>query len=341
MIDTQIDDISIIIDSSLPVDSPGLAELAMAALRGEIDLSISGIFDFILTGLFTEVASLFYLLRHMLIIAILSAFFRAMTVGFKNSGISKLGFYICYVMVIALLFRTFALALGIMTGMAAGITNLLIGSTPVIIGLVASGGYVASATAFAPILLFASTFFTFFMQNLMVPVLVFAATVSLVSFLSSETGLSKLSTLMQKGIGFALKAIALIFTAVLGFQRIATPILNNMAIRGTRTAVAAVPIVGQALTGAIDTAIYYGQALRGAVSAALLVAAMGIVIVPLIQLAAFVAVYKITAALIAPICDERIVEAIDAAGSYTALALGACLMIGFLFVFIVLTTLSL
>lgn len=337
----EIDDISIIIDSSLPVDSPGLAEMAMAALRGEIDLSVSGIFDFILTGLFTEVASLFYLMRHMLIIAILSAFFKAMTSGFKNSGISKLGFYICYVMVIALLFRTFAIALGIMTGLAAGITNLLIGSTPVIIGLVASGGYVASATAFAPILLFASAFFTFFMQNLMVPVLIFAATVSLVSYLSEKTGLDKFSILMQKGISFSLKSIALVFTAVLGFQRIATPILNNVAIRGTRTAVAAVPVVGQALSGAIDTAIYYGQALRGAVSAALLVAAVGIVIVPLIQLAAFVAVYKITAALIAPICDERIVEAIDTTGSYAALALGACVMIAFLFIFIVLATLSL
>jgi len=341
MLDTQIDDISITINSSLPVDSPGLAELVMAALRGEIDLSIAGIFDFILTGLFTEVASLFYLLRHMLIIAILSAFFRAMTVGFKNSGISKLGFYICYIMVIALLFRTFTIALGIMADMAAGITNLLIGSTPVIIGLVASGGYVASATAFAPILLFASAFFTFFMQNLIVPVLIFAATVSLVSYLSEKSGLDKFSVLMQKGISFGLKSIALVFTAVLGFQRIATPIFNNIAIRGTRTAVAAVPVVGQALAGAIDTAIYYGQALRGAVSAALLVAAVGIVIVPLIQLAAFVAVYKITAALIAPICDERIVEAIDTTGNYTALALGVCVMVAFLFIFIVLATLSL
>jgi len=341
IIDTQIEEISLIIDSSLPVDSTSLSELALAALRGEIDLSMSSVFDFILTGLFVEVASLFYLLRHLLIIAILSAFFKAMTSGFKNSGIAKLGFYICYVLVITLLFRTFAVALGIMTAMTATITNLLIGSTPVIIGLVASGGYVASATAFAPILLFASAFFTFFMENLMVPVFIFAATVSLVSYLSETPGLDKLSKLMQKGIGFGLKSIAIIFSAVLGFQRLATPIFNNIAIRGTRTAVASVPVVGQVLTGAIDTAIYYGQAMRGAVSAALLVAAVGITIVPIIQLAAFVAAYKITAALIAPICDERIAEAIDTTGSYAALALGACVLIAFLFVFIVLATLSL
>jgi len=52
-------------------------------------------------------------------------------------------------------------------------------------------------------------------------------------------------------------------------------------------------------------------------------------------------VYKLTAALVAPICDERIVEAIDTTGNYAALALGVCVLAAFLFIFIVLATLSL
>ena len=336
----SLDEISHILDASLP-GAQNLTDLALSALRGEIDLSMGVVFNFIIQGLFAETAALLYLLRHMLIIAILSAFFKAMTSSFKNSGISQLGFYICYVMVVTMLFRTFAVALGIMTDMVGGITNLLMGSTPIIIGLVASGGYVASAGAFAPILLFASAFFTFFIDVLIVPVLIFAATVSLVSYLSEKEGLDKLSELMQKAISFGLKSIALVFMAVLGFQRIATPILNDVAIRGTRTLVSAVPVVGQVLSGAIDTAIHYGQALRGAVSASLLVAAVGISIVPILQILAFVAAYKLTAALLAPICDERIVEAIDTAGNYAALVLGVCVMVAFLFIFIVLTTLSL
>jgi len=327
------------IESSLA--EMGLAEAALAALNGEIDLSIGNIFNFIVSGLFAELNSLFYLLRHMLIIAILSAFFKAMTSSFKNSSISKLGFYICYVMVIMLLFRTFSVALGIMTSMVGGITDLLMGSTPIIIMLVASGGYVASATAFAPVLIFASSFLTFFIQRLMSPILIFCATVSLVSYLSEKEGLDKLSKIMQKGIGYGLKSIALVFVAVLGFQRLATPLLNTLAMRGTRAAVGAVPVVGQALSGAIDTAIYYGQATRGAVSAALLLGAVGISIVPILQMAAFVVVYKLTAALIAPICDERIVDAIDTTGGYAALALGVCVLVAFLFVFIVLATLTL
>ncbi|MCL2376042.1 MAG: stage III sporulation protein AE [Defluviitaleaceae bacterium] len=335
-----LNEIDLIISHSFPGEAVTLTEIALAALRGELDLSMGNIFNWILTGLFTEVSSLFYLLRHMLIIAVLSAFFKAMTASFQNSGISKLGFYICYVLIMVLLFQTFSVALHIMTDMVGNIITLLMGSTPIIIGLVASGGYVASAGAFAPILLFAATFLTVFIDRLMVPILIFAATVSLVSYLSEKETLDKLSEIMQKGISFGLKSIAVIFVAVLSFQRIATPIINSIAIRGTRTAVSAVPVVGQALSGAIDTALYYSTALRGAVSSALLVAVVGISIVPIIQIAAFVAVYKLSAALLAPICDERIIEAIDVMGGYAALVLGVCVLAAFLFIFIVLITLA-
>ncbi|MCL2620794.1 MAG: stage III sporulation protein AE [Defluviitaleaceae bacterium] len=322
-----------------PVDD--LGDLAMQALRGEIDLSMGGIFSWLLSALFAEVHTLFYILRHMLIIAILSAFFKAMTGSFKNSGISKLGFYICYIVIIGLLFRTFLLALGIMTDMVGNIVFLLTGSTPVIIGLVAGGGYIASATAFAPILIFASSFLTIFLDSIMVPLLIFASAITLVNFLSERETLDNLSEQMHKGISFGLKAVAVVFMAVLGFQRVATPILNTVAIRGTRTAVGAVPAVGGVLTGAIDTAIVYSQALRGAVSTALLIAAVSSSIVPILQIVAFILVYKVTAILISPICDERIVDAIDAVGNYTALILGVCILAAFLFIFIVLATLSL
>jgi stage III sporulation protein AE len=322
-------------------ETDNLGELALSALRGEIDLSMGMVFSWLLQALFAEVGTLFYILRHMLIIAILSAFFKAMTASFKNKGVAKLGFYICYIVIIGLLFRTFLLALGIMTDMVNNIVFLLTGSTPVIIGLVASGGYVASATAFAPVLIFAASFLTIFLDVIMVPLLIFAAALTMVNFLSDKETLDNLSETMHKGISFGLKAVAMVFVAVLGFQRVATPILNSLAIRGARTAVGAVPAVGGVLTGAIDTAIVYAQAMRGAVSSALLLAAAAVSIVPILQIVAFIVVYKVTAILISPICDERIVDAIDATGDYTALILGVCALAAFLFVFIVMATLSL
>ena len=329
------------IGSGIVRQTENLADLALASVRGEVDLSLGGVFSFVLSSLFAEVGTLFYILRHMLIIAVLSAFFKAMTASFKNAGVAKLGFYICYVVIIGLLFRTFLVALGIMTDLVSNIIFLLTGSTPVIVTLVATGGHVASASAFAPILIFAASFLTIFIDVIIVPLLIFASALTMVNYMSDKETLDKLPEIMHKGISWGLKSIAFIFVAVLGFQRIATPVLNNIALRGTRSAVGAVPAVGGVLTGAIDTAVVYSQAVRGAVSSALLLATAAISIVPILQIVAFVVVYKVTAVLISPICDERIVDAIDATGNYTALILGVCALAAGLFVFIVLATLSL
>ena len=323
------------------VNQLGLGELVFEALGGNIDLSVGAIFDWIISNFFSEIGSVLIFMRQMIIIAILSAIFKAMSSSFANNGISKLGTYVCYILIIATLFQTFTIVLSVMTSMISGIANLLMGSTPIIVTLLASGGFAVSAGAFSGVLIFASTFFTFLAERLMVPLLISAASISLVGYLAEKESLDKLSKLMQKGISFALKSIALVFVSVLTFQRLATPVANNIAIRGTRTVVAAVPVVGQALSSAIDTALYYGQAVRGVVSASLLLSALAICIVPIIQIAAFVFTYKLTAALITPICDERVAEAIDTTGNYAALALGVCVLVGFLFVFIVLLTLSL
>jgi stage III sporulation protein AE len=100
-------------------------------------------------------------------------------------------------------------------------------------------------------------------------------------------------------------------------------------------------VVGGALSGAIETAIYYSSAARGAVLAGLLVVIAIMAIGPIVQVLAFVIVYKLTAALVQPICDERITDAIDVTGDYAGLVLGACFMAAALFVFIALATLTL
>ena len=322
------------------VERTSLREIAMAALLGELDLSLNNIFSWLLQSIFAETASLLYLLRHMLIIAILSAFFKAMSTSFANSGIAELGFYISCVLVISLIFSSFMLAIGIMQSMVGNIVLLLQGATPIIITLLATGGFVASASAFAPTIIFAASFLTIFIERLLAPIIIFATTIHLLSFLLGKDKLEALSDFMKKTIKFCLKSVSMVFIAILSIQRLSTPLLNNLTMRSARFLVGSVPVVGSALTGAIETAIYYASAVRGAVAVALLISAVGLVIGPILQLVAFVAVYKLVAALIQPICDERIVKAMSAVGDYASLILGVCVMAGSLFIFIVLATLT-
>lgn len=329
-----------IIDRSFTPEGLGLGELTMQALRGELDLSLGNIFSWILSAIFYETTILLHIIRYLLVVAILSALFKAMTSSFKTSGVAELGFYISCVLIIGLLFSSFSLALGIMNAMVSSVVMLLTGSTPFIIAAVAGSGYVASASAFAPTIIFAASGLTVFIERFLAPIIVVSAALHLISFLLGKDKLEALSDFLKDSIKFGLKSSAGVFIFVLSMQRLASPILNNLAIRSARFTVGAVPVVGGALQGAIDAAIYYGAAARGALAVGLIIAAVLVSIVPIIQLLAFVIVYRLSAALIQPLCDERIVKAMAAAAKYAQLMLGLSVLVAFLFIFIVLATLT-
>ncbi|MCL2171224.1 MAG: stage III sporulation protein AE [Defluviitaleaceae bacterium] len=318
-----------------------LTDVAIGVLRGDLDLSAGGLLNLVLAALFREVADLLYLMRIMLVVAVLSGFFRALSSSFTSTRAAHVGFMVNFVLVISLLFSSFSVAVGIMRNMTQNITSLLAAATPVIITVLAGSGYVAPAAAFAPVIIFITGFLTMFVDWILTPIIIMAAILHLISYLADKDTFEPLTDSVKKGIVFSLKSVSLIFTAVIGIQRVASPIVNNLAIRGTRTVVGAVPVVGGALSGAIDTAMVYGSAIRGAVSVALLIGALGMALGPIISIAAFMLVYKITAALISPISDERITKAVSTAGDYAGILLAVCAMVGFMFVLIVMAVLTL
>ena len=85
---------------------------------------------------------------------------------------------------------------------------------------------------------------------------------------------------------------------------------------------------------------YWGGAVRSGV---LIVVIIGVVMycaVPVLKIAAFILIYKLTAALIQPICDARIVKAIDGAGNIAAVALSATVLVSVMFIFTAMILLS-
>lgn len=133
---------------------------------------------------------------------------------------------------------------------------------------------------------------------------------------------------------------AIIFISILSLQRITTPILNNAITKSAKVAVNFVPVVGQALTGAVDAVLYWSGAVRGGVMAAVIILIIIMCGAPILKIIAFIFVYKMTAGIVQPICDERIVKAIDSAGTFAALILGVCVVISVMFIFMIMIVLS-
>jgi len=317
-----------------------LSELAIDAITGELDLSPRAITDTMFSLFFTEVRALLMMMRHLIFIAILSAFFTAFTSSFKSAGVSEVGFYVNYLAIIALLLSSFAIGIGLMIGMAEIMSDLMIAAMPLIASLAVMSGSATAGYVFSPAIIFFSGFLVNAMRYVVIPLIVSAAVMQILSYLSKKEMLEKLSVLIRNIVSWGLRISAGLFITILALHRFSTAPLNSAIVRSSRFMLNLIPVVGTSLSSAADAVMYWSGAVRGGVMTAIIIIIILMCAIPVIQLAAFTLVYKLTAGLIQPICDERIVKAVDTAGSYSALMLGVCVLLSTTFVFAVIIVLS-
>ena len=331
---------SIIQRSSESVRNIRLGDLAFDAITGELDLSPRAITDTLFSLFFAEVRALVVTMRHLILIAILSAFFTAFTSSFKSAGVSEVGFYVNYLAIIALLLSSFAVGIGLMIGMAEIMSDLMIAALPLIASLAVMSGSVTAGYVFNPAIIFFTGFLVNTMRYVVIPLIVSAAVMQILSYLSKKEMLEKLSILIRNVVSWGLRISAGLFITILALHRFSTAPLNSALVRSSRFMLNLIPVVGTSLSGAADAVMYWSGAVRGGVLTAIIIVIILMCAIPLIQLAAFTLIYKLTAGLIQPICDERIVKAVDTAGSYTALMLGVCVLLSTTFIFAVIIVLS-
>ena len=320
-----------VIGHSDPAFSVNMTSIFQNALTGELDLSPGGITDGFLRLFFSEVYRNIALLRNLLVIGIVSAILHSVTSSFQSSSIGEIGFYVSYLAMVTLLFSSFRIAAAVFNGLMLTITAFIEAGIPLFISLVIMSGNFAGGTVFNALLMFAVGFVGRFISWAVAPAIMAAAAINMINFIDERDILTNLSELIKGIISWTLKVLALGMVSVITIQRISTPLVNNLFMRGLRTTVNTVPVVGGILTGALENVMYLAGAVRGGVLIAVIIALVSICLMPMLKLTALLLTYKLAAALIQPICDDRIVECIEAASDYTALLISAAAIVCFMF----------
>ena len=315
--------------------------VAMNIIKGELDLSFGGIIRSLISPLFYELGTFSSLLREMVIIAILSALLSAISINLRGKNLTDMGFYAVYIIIVTMLLDSFLQCVSIMRAFAGNLARLVEASVPLMASLLLVSGNPASAAVFNPLAMVAAGIVQFVLRDIISPVLIFAIILEIVNNLSSRQMLSRLSELFKKGVKIGLMTLTGLFMGILTLHRISVPIVDNAAIRTARYATGSIPVVGQALSGAVDVVVLWSGTVKNSVLAAVIVVIILMCLPVIIKIAAFTIVYKFTAAVIEPICDKRISSAINTAGSLASLVLAACALSAASFVFMVMIMISL
>ncbi|EOC99764.1 stage III sporulation protein AE [Caldisalinibacter kiritimatiensis] len=284
----------------------------VSLLKGEQVLSNEEILKVIFRLVCSEIVTNAGLIAKLIILAIICAILTNIQSAFENNTVGELSYYVCYLILIAIVIKSFALGLEIGRSVIDDMVVFMQALLPVLITLLLAVGGITSSALFHPLILGALNVISTMMKDIILPLILISAVIGIISKLSDKVQISRLAGLIRQGVVSIIGISLTIFLGVISIQGTATAKVDGVTIRTAKFAVDTfIPIVGGFLSDAMDTVVGCSMLLKNAIGIIGLIVLFIICAVPLIKIISLVIIYKITAVVIEPISDRRIVDSLS------------------------------
>lgn len=311
-----------------------LKEYITKTVKGELDFDLRDIINNLVKSLFKELYNHLDIMRNIIFIACICALAKNLSSSFESKAVGELSFYACYIVMIILLIQSFKLAVDLVSGTISDVSNLLTIFLPVLTALLISAGNYMTLSAFHPIVILVSEIMINIIKNFALPIIFCTAMLDIINFISSKPLLDNMTELIKKCISWSLKGICILFTATLALNKLTAPMIEGVLNKTAKVAVGAIPVVGEIMVGTVDTVANFTSLMKNGTAIAVIIFMLLLCTFPVLKLVSLILIYKITAAIIQPISDSRIIKCIENISTSCQLLLGAlvCVMIMFAFV---------
>lgn len=306
-------------------------ETVMKIIRGDTKLSVDLIVRLLKEQLFFEFRSGKEGLVRILLLAVMAAIFTNFSGVLKNEQIGGIGFYVLYMLLIAVAFQSFQTVLDAAT---LGIERLLIfmrALGPVYFLSVAVTSGSSTSLVFYNLVLLLIYVVESLVLHFLLPLLHIYMVVKVLNFLSTEAYLTKLAELIEWCIVWISKTLLAAVISLNLIQGLIHPAVDSLKRGFLTKGVEALPGIGDAFGGVTEVFLGTAVLMKNGIGAAGAIFCIVICAVPVLQIFAMTLLYKLVAALVQPISDSRIVGCISAVGDSGRLLLKLVFMTGLLF----------
>jgi len=253
---------------------------------------------------------------HIVILTIISGLLSNLQSAFGRAGVAEVAFFSCYVFLTAVLIKSFSYAMSIGGDVIDSMVIFMQSMLPTLMTLLVSTGNITSASIFEPAVLFSVQMIAGIIKSFLIPLLLCATSLSIISNISEKFHISRLVNFMKQIGKWSLGIILTGFIGVITVQGLAASVIDGVGAKTVKFAVGNfVPVVGGILSDAVDAVISCSLILKNAVGIAGLIVIILICKIPIIKIAALIAIYRLTAAIVEPVSDERIVKCISDLGN--------------------------
>lgn len=259
----------------------------------------------------------------------------SITEGIGNKGVSQITYFVEFILIATIVLTSFSSCISMVKDTIqnlVGFSNTLV---PILITLMLTTGSITSASMTEPILLLLINFIGNIISNLILPIILISTSLNIVSQISDEIKISKISKFLNSTTVWVLGIIMTLFVTVLSLEGGLTQTVDGVTAKTTKAAVSTViPVVGKILGDATDAVIGCAGILKNAVGFVGIIVIAGICLLPIIKLTILTLTYYFVSAICQPIADTKIVNLLGSVADTfkTLLAIVFCvtviLMIG-------------
>jgi len=279
-----------------------------------------------------EVIAVIKSMSMLIIIAIICALLNNLQKAFSRDDISNIAYFACYALIIIILSKSFYDAVEVAKSTINKTGDFMAALVPVLLMLLASVGGFVEATVMDPIIIAAININVKIYVNLIIPIIFMSFVLQFVNNISTEFKIDKLTKLLNQVAIWTQGIIMTIFIGIITIRGITSKTIDQVTVKTVKYAVDNfIPIVGKALSDAIATVAGYSLLLKNALSGLGLLIILLVVLFPIIKLLIMSFVFKLTAALIEPISDSKIVNCITSVGNSLTLVMSCVISVSIMY----------
>lgn len=234
----------------------------------EDDFNISNIFENAIDGKFDNNKILKYCLNlfgenfknaimsiaGIVIIVIITAILKSISENLGNESTGRIAFYVEYILVVMILMKNFSQIVGKTRETIQNTTAFSNSLIPLLGTLIITTGKINSTGVIEPILLLIVSFINNVISNLVIPVILAATALGVISKISDEIKVDKISKFMKKGTIWGISTVLTLFITIASLEGGLASNLDTVTKKAGKSVISvAVPVVGNILGGAIDT----------------------------------------------------------------------------------------
>lgn len=296
------------------------------------DWNLAAIGKGILRYFIREVVFNLRLLGELLLIVMALAVLQNLQHAFESETVNQVAFGLCFLIVIGIVFNSYRVTFQVAGNAVKEMANFMYAIIPLLFSLIAAGGGVTTVTIVHPLLVSTVNIVTVLVQTVIFPLILFSGILGMVNFMISSFQINKLANFLKNMAIGLMGLVMTLFIGIISIRGFSASVGDSMALRTAKYfSNTFLPVVGGAISDTMEMATGCSMILKSGLGIFGLGLVVLITVFPLLKILAVAVIYHLSSAVIQPLGDLRMADALQAVGQMFLNLFGALAVVGLMF----------